>query len=426
MIVQLILISILLILLITLAVRLFRHPHSPLTVSPLFWPVIAILTSVIINLIFIPEGRPEALANSAGLLLTLLFLHLALALLPHFSLPLLPPLVASLALLSLALPASPLNLPHLPLASNLSLLKSFLSSTSLPLGVGLGNFSSFFTQYKPLALNATTLWDYLPATSSSALLTLLMTTGIVGLLAWGWYFFQLLRLSYKHSQLASYLVLTTLFVLTPDSTLLYLLLLLAPALSLPPAPRSLPLQHRFVLPSVALSLALLLGYVLIPPLLPTFYLQRVARALSAQDSQSALAGHAQAIRAYPSLSLPHLSASFTNLQLALALSRKTSPTESDLTTIATLSSAAIHEAQTSIRRRPHDFQTHLVLARTYAALTPASESAGDLAVTSYLQAIRLNPGDPSLHRELSNLYTELGNQQQAEYHQTLARQLKPD
>lgn len=341
--------------------------------------------------------------------------------------------ISSVAIISLMLPGSPLALNLLPFTSTWSIaLDSLKSWRTALLGVGIANYASFFSSVKPLALNATNLWNTLPQSGSSELLTLLTTGGLALFLP----FTVLLVYSIRHAVTsltalnAIYLVLALGFFIAPANLVLYFFLFLLLPFVLPTTHTTIdltPPTSLIITAVILFPLATLLFY-LARPVLADYYLRLGQLALVNNDGKGVYTAQLKAVQSYPGLASSRLAYAETNLRLAVALSQKPELTETDRTNISTLIQQSIREGKAATALRPHSSLSWLTLGQIYRQLINVAEGADQFAVSAYAQAVALDPGNPNLRLDFGGLLMQLGETYypRAEAEITTAIQLKPD
>jgi len=341
--------------------------------------------------------------------------------------------ISSVAIISLMLPGSPLALNLLPFPATWSVTLDALKSWRTAfLGVGIANYAPFFSSVKPLALNATNLWNMLPQSSSSELLTLLTTGGLALFLP----FILLLINGIRHSIGSPtplniiFLALVLGFVFAPANLVLYFLLFLFLPYVLPQPTHSLspPPTIRLTILLIVILPLLTLLYYLSRPILADYSLRRAQLAALTNDGKSVYEAQLSAIRSYPGLTSSRLAYADTNLRLAIALSQKTDLSEADRTNISKLIQQSIREAKAATSLRPNSSITWLSLGSIYRQLINVAEGADQFAVSAYAQAVALDPANPNLRVDFGGLLIQLGTNYspRAETELITAIQLKPD
>jgi len=489
---QLFLLVVVFLLLVSYGIAIIQRKNLTLPRSILTFPLLGMLLAIILNLIFISEGRGEALADKGALLIILPILSLlillvtpkihlvkavtvaiigsSLTLAIHTLLQLtylhtatflpsymqtrgftptgsllttlililagglttifalkqtsthLRPLylvitiintIASVAIISLILPGSPMALNLMPYLANWSITLDALKSTrSLLIGVGIPNFAVLFTTVKPLSLNLGSLWNILPQTGTSELLTILATTGLLGFLSLMALIYSGLKLvQHKDNPLTpTFIIIVLALVLTPNSLPLYLLFFTILPLLDEERDFTLHLTPRIslILSSIIIVFTLTLGAYSLRPYLGDYYFRKALLAFTQNDGKTAYDAHRQAIAWYPGSTLYHLSFAETNLNLALALSQKKELTEEERTTISTLIQQAISESKIAIQLHPNYSLAWSTLAKIYRNLINVAKGSDQFAIDYYARAIALDPGNPILRVDYGGLFYQLG------------------
>jgi len=320
-------------------------------------------------------------------------------------------IMSCIAIISLMLPGSPLAPILIPYKETWAItLDALKSLRSLFFGVGLANYSLLFTAVKPLSLNATSLWNALPQTGTSELLTLFATSGIVGGLSTIFLFLQGLKTA-RHTDLYFPLLLLTFsFVLIPGSIPLYTLyfVILAAAVKTEPFSYTLkpPLAFGF---GFTFILLVLVGYgYSLKPILAENYMLSAQTALKNSDGKRVYDLHLKAIKLAPRMTMYHLSFAETNLSLASALSQKQNLSDQEKNTVSTLVQQAVSEGKNAISLHPNSSAAWLNLAKIYRNLINVASGADTFAIDNYARAVALDPANPSLRIEFGGLFYQLG------------------
>ncbi len=134
----------------------------------------------------------------------------------------------------------------------------------------------------------------------------------------------------------------------------------------------------------------------------------------------------QAMLLNPYLDSVRRTYALTNMQIALALSEKTDPTEQEQQQITSLVEQAVREAQASTTIDPQDSQNWLVLAQIYQELIGTVDEADQWAVNAYVSAIQTDPTNPLIRIQLGSILLQQEQLQQAASLFSQAIELKPD
>lgn len=326
--------------------------------------------------------------------------------------------IASVAIISLMLPGGSLALNLIPYIDTWSITLDALKSTrTLFVGIGLANFSPLYTSVKPLTINLTPLWNSLPQSGSSELLTILATTGITGTIS-------LVYLMIKgffgssSSPLTLPIILTILaLILTPGSLPIYLIFftLLAINSESNPTSNSIPERGGQIL---ALILIIIITTTTIyqgRSYIAEYYMRRAQIALTANDGKLVYENHVAAIKFAPKITNYHLSLADVNLNIASALSQKSDLSDTDRGNISNLVQQSIQEAKTATSLRPNYSGAWVALAKIYRNLIGVADGADQFAIQAYAQAITLDPANPALRIEYGGLFYQLAmNQKKTE------------
>lgn len=323
--------------------------------------------------------------------------------------------IAVVAYISLMLPGSELSPNLIPYNASWAVtLDALKSSKSVFFGVGLANFSSLFTAVKPLGLNAGTQWNIFPASASSELLQLLATAGLTGL---GTFLLVALRgIAHRGKNTGVHAVLRLIailsfvsFLVTPASLASVILFFVSIGLLSDGEEKNTPLSPAWK--GAALAVSVVAGIAVLFYSTRAYaaeaHMYRAQKALSANDGRAVYAEHLKAIRLIPGTASYRLSYSQVNLSLASALSQKTDLTEAEREQVTVLVQQAIREAKLAVSLRPNDVRGWQNLGSIYRNLINVADGADQFAITSYAQAVVLDPGNPALRVEFGGLLYQL-------------------
>lgn len=335
--------------------------------------------------------------------------------------------------------------------------ENFKAVQTLLLGVGPESFLMTFHRFRPVDYNMSTLWSTRFSTSSSEALQTLTTTGLLGILAWLFFFGALLvavKTLWNHERsLGVFAALAALFFfLVPMSALGYAVLtLLALAVTaelrhhqphrlrdiivLLSAIRIVPRGEISTLKSqTPFTLATLMLLVAIVAL-TTFtagkhYLSQAAYTLSLHAAQRNKVTETYqlqqlAVRLNPSSTALHRAYAATNLAIARSLSENDDLGEEERKLFAQLLQQAIREGRTAAQLLPQETENWETLASIYSNLLNV-EGAKDWATAALIQAIQTDPVSPQLRANLGSVYLTLNQPDEALRLFEQAIQLKPD
>lgn len=322
--------------------------------------------------------------------------------------------IAVAAGFALLLPGGSLTLELIPYRESWSItLDALKSLRSMFFGVGLPNYSLLYTAVKPLSLNITPLWNTLPQSGTSELLTLLSTAGLTGAISLVWLFISGFKLAKQNSLLSPislmYIASTLSLIFLPGTIPVFVLFFVSLALLSDSSGKDLELTKNMGLGLGiigALLTLVIFGYT-IRPVIAEYYMKQAQVALSKSDGKAVYDNNLKALSWYPNLTIYHLSYADVNLNLASALSQKSDLTEADRQTISTLISQAIREAKTAIALRGNYSSAWLSLAKIYRNLINVADGADKLAIEYYGRAVALDPANPLLRVEYGGLFHQL-------------------
>jgi tetratricopeptide (TPR) repeat protein len=345
---------------------------------------------------------------------------------------------------------------------------------SLLLGSGYGTFSSDFTRFVAPSFNSYSFWNLTFSFSSSYILELLATTGVLGLFSFAFMFVNFARSRGKNYTNPLFISIFVVFILSLIIPFSYsLVFLLFGLLALYVSHRSIERAHNFeminlnfvalkqglisvsedtprskkegyILPVIVLVIAVLVAiYVL-------FYLtgsgstprkgyaqlvgsdMKFAKSFTPQALQSGSETYnlqTQSITEYPYRSDYYRLFSQINLALAANLVQAqhgASPSAQVQQNIIGLLQQSINSARQAVTLSPLSAANWQNLGQVYRNLIGVGQNADQFAIASYNQAIQLEPSNPGLRIELGGIYYQLQQWDLAQTQFATATQLKPD
>ncbi|TXH01678.1 MAG: hypothetical protein E6R05_05370 [Candidatus Moraniibacteriota bacterium] len=329
-------------------------------------------------------------------------------------------IIAIVALISLMLPGQSLSTPILPLRASWNLaLDAMKSPQSLIFGIGPTEFGNFYNSVKPLYLNNTTLWNYLPENSGTEILNILTTLGILGLSSMLLIIFTTLTSTAHTLEQRAFKVMFSfaallLFIFPGTIPLLYLFFLMAGSLATAQSTQStLTSTTAYLLTAISVIVFAFLGYQLSRVILAENHLRLAQLALQQSDGKTVYDHHLRAVTLFPKSWSYRLAYSQVNLTLASALSQKNSAlTDNDRQNVAQLISQAIREAKASVSLNPNNYLTWQNLGNIYGKIVSIAKGADQFAIDNYTQALTRNAGSATLRLEFGNLLTDIAKKDQ--------------
>lgn len=315
-------------------------------------------------------------------------------------------------------------------------------------GEGYGTFSAVFSRFHNVAFNANPLWYLSFTNSSSYLLELLATTGLVGTLSFLFLAYRSLFPAAKKRKNPFYLSLVVMFVLSVllpfsliEVVLLFFLLAGFTLAQREAAPHeyfdvelrlvalkkgvfsftTLEEQQAgktdshptpFVAFAVLLIISLFLGYYTTAYAISDITFQQSLAAANSNNGTATYRLQAQAISTFPFRSDYYRIFSQTNIALANSLlslnNGKSSPSATAQQTAYTLIQQAITTSRQATTLAPISVPAWQNLSSIYRSLIGVGQNAQDFAISAAQQATILDPVNPQEYLNLGGLYYQLG------------------
>lgn len=324
------------------------------------------------------------------------------------------------------------------------------------LGVGPDNFLVAFTNLRPIAFNLTDYWNTRFSSSSSYLLTLLTTTGIVTTVSFLLAHINTLKLvkqnkpknnqPYFTATLITLIITLLLLLLIPGNITLVTLNFIALALTILQLKllTNSPIKDQVfsliassqqgsrktpVLSLIFTFLSILLLIFFWVPATKDYLAARATYQAFNNLNQNTALAYQQLEQAYTlSPSNPTYRTNFAQTSLAIAnsLASQENLTEEQKTQITQLIEQTIRESKNAIQLNPYNVIYWENLASIYNQLLNFAEGASDWTIASYSQAINLDPNNPQLRLSLGGVYLALGDYSQASRVFEQAVNLKPN
>ncbi len=304
-------------------------------------------------------------------------------------------------------------------------------------GVGAENFLTAFTAGRPARLNLTPLWTTRFSTSANFLFHIVTIYGLVGAAACTLFLKNLIIGGRSALTISLILGLVVLLLTPPSLSLLVVivgLLMASGAHAKDPIRIQLPGWVRSSTFAVLVIAACSCFYFLGRAYLAEVDFAKSLAAASAGDGTATYNLQIKAIKENPKISRFHTTYSQTNLALAVSLSNiiseQSEASEEDKAKnralVAELIQQAIREAKIAASLNQSNVLAWENLARTYQQLIGVAQGADTWAVSSYTQAIALDPYNPILSLELGGVYIQMKNYSQATTQFIRTTNLKPD
>jgi tetratricopeptide (TPR) repeat protein len=304
-------------------------------------------------------------------------------------------------------------------------------------GIGPGNFISAFNAFRPIGFNLTDQWALKFGYSANFYLQLLTTTGIIGALAVCLLVWKIIKEIKNVGRLTEQtgvflgLILTLILalVIPANFLLLLLLFLLITLFGLHLPVKELSEESKILPVVIALPCFLLLiggGWFLGRTYAAELAFNQSLEALRQNQGTQTYNLLIKAISLNPYSENYRLNYSQVNLALANAIASQSDLTDQDRNNISALVQQAIREAKAVVTLNPQNANNWTNLALIYRQLINFADGAENWALTSYQQAIALDPFNPQLRIALGGVYYSLANWDEAVQQFQLAVQIKPD
>lgn len=317
--------------------------------------------------------------------------------------------------------------------------QSFKNPHNLLIGIGPANFISAFTQYKPLSINQSSLWNITFTSSSSFFTTLTTETGIISALSFiAFILIAIIALiksvlennSSLFTGSLAFAVLTILLLFFPGSTALLLVQVSLLAVLANSDVKQFNLKKlkylAFLFPISSLVIASVIAYTSIRAFLGEYYFQNAVLSLSESNLSQAYNYQKQAINQNPYLDKYHLAISKSSLLIADSLLNKENKSKEEVQQIPQLISQAISEAKFAISLNKSNVLNWANLSAIYSSLITFAPGAQNWAIDISKQTILLDPKNPNHYLQLAQIYTKTKKTTQAEESLKKALSLKPD
>ena len=328
------------------------------------------------------------------------------------------------------------------------------------LGSGFGTYGTDFARFKPVSFNQyTNLWSLSFIRSSSWILEILATTGVLGLAAFAFLLYKIFK---EKAYFKPLLILIIAAFILPFSfvtqTLFFIVLgLYAARESLKEKkqnkyfdvePQFVTLRRgilslssttggsrdeRFLPLIFFVALAILVGVV---GFFSTQYaiaditFQKSLVAAQANNGSKTYTLQGQAINTFPYRDAYYRIFSQTNLSLATSLTsqvpKNSSPSAQVQQTVLTLTQQSINAARQATTVAPQTAANWANLSSVYRALIGFGQNAEQFAIASQQQSAVLDPNNPNEYINLGGIYYQLGQFDNAQAQFQVAINLKPD
>jgi tetratricopeptide (TPR) repeat protein len=329
-------------------------------------------------------------------------------------------------------------------------------------GSGYGTFANVFTKFKQASFNSyASIWTFTFFRSSSFVLELLATTGLLGLLSFGLLLYRFIRTKVLYAPLVLMFVLAFLLPFTfVTQVLLFLVLAIFSILYSREQQKDFPMLEFFfvalkhglvttdddlpkrqyeekgakILPViiVVILVALLggLSFLSFKYVASDVIFQQSLVAASQNDGLKTYNLQAQAINTFPYRDTYHRYFSQTNLALANSYAasqpKNSSPSAQASQTVVNLIQQSISEAKNAAAIAPETAANWNNLSSIYRSLIGFGQNAESFSRDANLQAIQFDGANPQQYINLGGIYYQLQQWDLAQQAFLTAVNLKPD
>lgn len=289
-------------------------------------------------------------------------------------------------------------------------------------GVGPGQFLTIFTQSKPLALNTTNVWNLNFTRSTSFILNTLTEIGLLGLVVYVLIFWRVFQKNLKRLNQGVILSLLIMFaaqIIFPATVPILLVTIVLLAIYAKDHSEKEVVEESRLLLQVLLVIGILITGVTYFYAWKFYQAEKylLTSAVARSNNQGLETYNAQlkAVQAAPVIDRYHVFFSQTNIDLANAIVQQSGDNLSDQNRqdIVNLIQQAIEEAKLAVNLNPRKSANWENLASIYRNLINATDGADQWAITSYRQAVTLDPLNPALRVSLGGLFFQLKNTDEA-------------
>jgi len=338
-----------------------------------------------------------------------------------------------------------------PTASWSVAMSSMKSLKNVLIGMGPDNYIKAFNLYKPQWLNNGALWNVQFSQGANLPLTILVTLGIFGLIAWLLFALAVVKQSKKvhkatrpiHAMLVATLLMQLFLPINIVMIVFQAVLVIFWVASEKDRFHSYGLNLNGVISKLAIfkkrpefvsrgiiglitvaSVGLL--YLTLQASYSSFLMYRSSKAASTNDFVTAYSLQQSAIKLNPYLDSSRRKYSVTNIVIAAAISQKTDLTDEDRERFATLIQQAIREGKAAIFLDGNDVTNWQTLAQVYQTLIGVADNSEEWSIRTYADAIKLAPNNPQLRVTLGGVFFNAKEYAEALRFFDQAATLKPD
>lgn len=311
----------------------------------------------------------------------------------------------------------------LPIADGWAILLEILKNPkNALLGVGAENFLAAFSAGRLTSYNVTPLWMARFTTNANLLFHLTTVYGLLGGISCIYFFKNMLNSKLNIALRVSLILTIISFLLTPPS-LTILIVTVSFFLFFEPHQHhtkiiKLPIKFvtQIILGVLFSGVVCILMYFLARAYSAEIYYYQSLKAAKAQNGTLTYNLQIQAIRTNPNISRFHIAYAQTNVALATTLAQSMNQPDPALTPeekvktrdlVAQMIQQSIRESKLAVKLNPNNILAWENLARVYQQLIDVAQGADNWTITTFKQAILVDPNNPVLHLELGSVFVKM-------------------
>lgn len=285
-------------------------------------------------------------------------------------------------------------------------------------GAGSANYLTAFNLYRPVEYNSSNLWQIRFSSANNYYFTLITELGFVGLAAITMLLvsiYKKLSSDYKNKswEEISIVVLVVAFAFIPLAPALIFLLMSLLAVFSGSEEKSITIATNKV-PSIIVATPVFVAIAALAffgtkAVSAEHFYQKSLESLAANKAEDTYSYMLKAETINPYVDRYHASLAQVEMALANSIASKENITEEDKTAVTQLVQQAITEGKNTVALNKGRSNNWEVLAQIYRSIMSFAEGSDEYAVSTYTQAVALDPLNPDLRISLGGVYYALGN-----------------
>lgn len=298
-------------------------------------------------------------------------------------------------------------------------------------GIGPSNFLQSFNKYRPLSSNMNANWNDKYLVSSNTILNTTTEVGLIGLILFLLIFgLSLIKPKFDNPYYISILVIVFSFFMIPVFPSLYPIIFVL--LSLLVNGENTNFEKINSKTTIILAIFPLAGIIIYTlyfsyiTFYPEYLFNRVLKNITKNDNNAVFEDLNKAISINPKITKYHRLATNINLAIVKNIIQKKDLSDEEKNTLIKVIQQTIQEAKATVSLNPKNANNWEILGDIYNNFISLTKGADEFAIQSYIQAISLDPINPSLRIKLGGVYFGQKKFDQAIKSFELAVLTKPD